>query len=100
VVQHFNIQIVIQRVTTEPVKAGQARGINQAVSGKDRESVEILRVAVVGDTEAEAYAKAAKMLEASKPPVADHLHRASCDDASGNQICGFPADGPSIADPR
>ncbi len=98
---HYNVQIKIQAVSTEPVKAGEARGINQALSGKERQVVELLSLAVTAASEQEAHLKAHRLLSASEPPSeiateVTHLHRASCDDAVGNHLCGYP-DGPSIA---
>lgn len=65
--ERWNIQISIQRVTTQEVEKGNARGLAQQVSGKDREVTKVLELAVVADTEREAYAKAHRMLSASEP---------------------------------
>lgn len=99
---HFNIQISIQRVEEpEPMSSNgyAVKGIGGIPVMTDRKVVKLLDLAISAETEEEAYSKATIMLEASRPPVPGykvHLHRASCDDASGNKICGWAPDGPTI----
>lgn len=93
--EHFNIQISVQKVVKETTPA---RGM--AGPSTERDIVKVVELAIVAPTEREAFAKARKMLAAAEPEWAEeqHLHRASCDDAGGNLMCGYPADGPTIAD--
>lgn len=67
---HFNIQIHIQQVT-EPEKLLDTSGYPVKVSGrevmKERQVVEVLKLAVTADTERAAYAKAHKLLTANEP---------------------------------
>lgn len=88
---HFNIQINIQRVTKRDTPA---RGMQGPTS--ERETTEVLKLAVTAATEEEAYAKAHKMLTANQPEPVPHLHRASCHGPIGELQCGFPANGPTI----
>lgn len=67
--EHWNIQIKIQQVTTTGVDAKQARGINQVISGQDRQVTDVMSLAIVADTEVEAYEKAQRMLTANHPDV-------------------------------
>lgn len=65
---HFNIQINIQEVRKDPaVPQAYARRGEQAVEPK-REIRDVLSLAVTADTEAEAYAKAHRLLQANQPP--------------------------------
>lgn len=96
--EHFNIQISVQRVIKE---TAPARGMQGPTT--ERDIIKVVELAIVAPTEREAFAKARKMLAAAEPewtePEPEHLHRASCDDAGGNLMCGFPP-GPSIAGVR
>lgn len=66
---HWNIQIKIQQVTTIGVDAKDARGINQVISGQDRQVTDVMSLAIVADTEVAAYEKAQRMLTANHPDV-------------------------------
>lgn len=67
---HFNIQIHIQKVI-EPEQLKDTSGYPVKVAGrevlKERQVVEVLKLAVTADTEREAYAKAHKLLTANEP---------------------------------
>jgi len=95
---HFNIQITVQQVLEAP-PASRQPGLIATPQKGERQVIETIRVNVTAPTEAEAFAKARRLMDASEPVPEQHLHRASCDDAGGNQICGYPP-GPSIASPR
>lgn len=90
---HFNIQINIQKV--EPPAAPTTRSTYRATGQDEDESprgkrvTEVLSLKVTAEGEHEAFAKAATLLAASSPEL-KHQHRASCDDASGNHLCGYP----------
>lgn len=91
------------------------KGVGGVTLMTERKVVKVLDLAITADSERDAYSKAHRMLSASEPewsvgePVADdgfpfnpnaeqHYHRASCDDSGGNLMCGFPSDGPTIAE--
>jgi hypothetical protein len=96
---HYNIQINIQIVddARAPAATRQYGSHSPAPEPKgERRVTEVAAVKVTAATEAEAFAKAYRMLTAAAPVSEPHLHRASCDDAGGNLMCGFPP-GPSIA---
>lgn len=99
--EHFNIQIGIQRVEEpRPLEATQRTPLGGAVQMTERRVIKMVDLALTAETEREAYAKAHKLLSASEPEWTQgepHLHRASCDDAGGNLMCGYPP-GPTIAD--
>lgn len=60
---HFNVQISVQRVEEEvPPQAGRPMS-----PGKPKRVLELVAVKVSATTEAEAYAKAHRMLDASTP---------------------------------
>lgn len=102
--QHFNIQINIQKVTIAPASSS-SRGVNAAISGKERDTVELLKLAITADTEAEAYSKAYRMLAANAPEgtpylqraaiegLVKHQHKASCHGPIGELQCGFDKHG-------
>lgn len=60
--EHWNVQIKIQRVTKER----QERGALMAAA-TEREITEVLSLAVVANTEQEAYEKAARLMKANAP---------------------------------
>lgn len=62
---HFNIQISIQRVERDDPSRHAGRGRDSAIDG--RRVIDVLSLKVTADSEEEAYDKAAKMLEASRP---------------------------------
>jgi hypothetical protein len=69
---HFNIQITVQEVLDSPVKTGPLRTSEEV----KRRSVETVRVNVTAPTEAEAFAKARKLMDAAEPePVNDNVVR-------------------------
>lgn len=94
---HFNIEIAIQEVQPKQLlRDGAGRAImktGQEPVYQERIVKETFRVALTADTQEEAYRRAIALLEVNRP---QHLHRVSCDDASGNKTCGYPADGPTI----
>lgn len=94
---HFNIQITVQQVLDVPSKLPGRVPLNPEEI--KRQVVETTRVNVTAPTEAEAFAKARRLMDAAEPEPPQHLHRASCDDSGGNLVCGYPAGGPSIASP-
>jgi hypothetical protein len=63
---HYNIQIMVQQVGTEEVPATR-RGSTTTNASTRKTVVEVLNLKVVAADEREAYAKAAKMLEAATP---------------------------------
>jgi hypothetical protein len=113
--KHWTITIQVHEVTPpEPIRDGNGYAVKvnqglgkQAVVMTDRQVAERFSTTVRADSEAEAYRKAMALLEVNRPepmfsePAVpeQHLHRASCDDAGGNRMCGYP-DGPSIASVR
>lgn len=62
--EHWNIQIRVQRVIKQeaPPRASSSQSPQT-----ERETIEVLNLAIVADDEMSAYAKARKMLEASTP---------------------------------
>lgn len=92
---HYNIQINVQRVEPPAPPPGANRNTYRVSSGDEDESprgkrvTEVLSLKVTAEGEHEAFAKAATLLAASSPEL-KHQHRASCDDASGNHLCGYP----------
>lgn len=92
---HFNIQIMVQKVeeiTPVPVTRHHNSSASYGADAKaprDKRVTELLNLKVTAQSEQAAYAKAATMLEAATPALEPHVHRASCDDASGNHVCGF-----------
>lgn len=59
--EHWNVQIKIQRVTKEP-----RTGV-MGTQNAEREITEVLSLAVVADSEAEAYQKAERLMKANAP---------------------------------
>lgn len=69
---HYNIQINVQRVSSEqPSSTVLRRG--QAETPPRRSTIELLGLKVVASSEREAYRKAAQMLEAASPKRASML---------------------------
>lgn len=91
--EHYNIQVSIQKVTETPVD--KPKGVSQSISGKERRVIDLAKIAIQAETEAEAYDRVKRIMDATRAPAEVHLHRASCDDSGGNLICGHPA-GPTI----
>lgn len=56
--EHWNVQIKVQRVKNERVDRGPLHG-----PASEREVTEVLSLAVVADSEREAYAKAVRVLD-------------------------------------
>lgn len=81
---HWNIQISIQQVDANEVRQGPIGSQTK----KERVVQQVLSLAITASSEDEAYEKAYRMLNASRPVPEPHQHRASCDDASGNHLCG------------
>jgi hypothetical protein len=91
ITEHWNIQIKVQRVQHRPIGAKVAPSIASAMAGKERDILDVLDLKVSADTMDQAYAKSIKLLEVEQMMTESHQHRASCDDAGGNHVCGFPA---------
>lgn len=73
---HWNIQVSIQRVDRHVTSRPGLLGGSE--TKHDREITKVLDLAITADSEIEAYDKAAKMLEASRPETeinADELKR-------------------------
>ncbi len=67
---HFNVQITVQKVTEAvPPQAGRI----VSSSGEPRKVLDLVSVHVSATTEAEAYAKARRMLDASETAAAPAL---------------------------
>lgn len=98
---HFVVEVNVKEVIEPHVIEG-SRGVVTGGKFTDRQVIDRLRVVVSKDTEAGAILQAIQMLKTAAPfpgpadEIAPHLHRASCDDAGGNLMCGFPP-GPTIA---
>lgn len=88
---HFNVQIHVQRVR-EREEARDNKGFVQMHMSSpvilEKQVINVLDLSVVAETEEGAYSKALAMLGAVRPVPVAHVHRASCDDAGGNHICG------------
>lgn len=63
--ERYNIQISIQKVADAPI-SGAPKGLQQAISGKDRLIVNVADIKVTADSEDEAYLRAHKLLDASR----------------------------------
>lgn len=63
--EHWNIQLRIQRVTTTDVPRAKASGLAQTVTGKDRDIVQVLDLTLVADSKEEAYQRAMQHINVS-----------------------------------
>lgn len=113
--KHWRVTVQVQEVIpAQEIREGNGYtakinvGAGQTMIAKtERRVVDRFQTSVAADSEDEAYRKAMALLEVNRPepvftepqPPEQHLHRASCDDAGGNRMCGYP-DGLSIASPR
>jgi hypothetical protein len=89
--KHYNIQVNIQEVTTAPVpvSSSYSRGGHTEPEPEAKRYVkDTASLKVTADTEEEAFSKVLRLISAIRPTPAPHVHRASCDDSSGNHVCG------------
>jgi hypothetical protein len=63
--QHFNIQVNIQKVI-KPTASASRTGLTSPPAA-EREVIDVLKLAVTAETEAEAYRKVELLLEAYRP---------------------------------
>lgn len=72
--EHWNVQVNIQKVVTTPARSD--RGFAGPVTTEAKRDVtEVLKLAVVADTEQEAYDKVAKLLSVYSPSGVDNPDR-------------------------
>lgn len=65
---HWNIQIAIQRVeVTTPAPSRHPAGLVPSSGKTERDTIKVLDLAIVAETEDEAYERLALLLEASRP---------------------------------
>lgn len=62
--EHYNIQVSVQKVIEEPV--GTPKGMSQHITGKERRVIDIAKIAVQAESEAEAYDRVQRLLAATR----------------------------------